>query len=275
MSVPETITFASKPVRVGQVTLRTSEEETRMAFMPPGPDGEPVTVLTQSRSRSVRREEIVAVRGPVAERMRVTFIEDVSTVETNGEPERTVSPLAGSTFEVERKSERAAVLVFDANGAPARFGVAAQVAGQYRHFGRMPPATSEVPVGPQKIGQSSSELGETLIASISRGATITSVEVPAATLIDIRPGPEGTLLGIYRVDVRVTGASNGSKVTMNLMGTLILRNVDGALLEIRLQGPVHSAPEPGEGGAVDAGQPGVPPGAGEFKLTQTMVYTPA
>ncbi len=269
MSVPTVISFVSLPVQVGQVTLRTSEEETRMAFLPPGPDGQPVTVLTTSRTRQVRREEVVAVRDSAAERLRVTFIEDVTTVETNGQSERTVGPLAGHTFEVERKSAGASVAVFEANGAPARFGVAAQVAGQYRQFGRAPAAVSEVPVGPQRVGQGSPELAQALVAGISRGATITVVDVPAATLIDIRPGTEGALHGIYRVEAKVTGASGGSKVTMTLTGTLVLRDVDGALLEVRVQGPVSSEPEPGFDGSVD---PKTPPGAGEFKLTQNMVY---
>ena len=267
-TVPEQITFASPSVQVGQVTLSTSEEETRMAFMPPGPDGQPVTVLTTSRARHVRREEVVAVRETVPERMRVTFIEDTSTVETNGEEERTALPLAGHTFEVERKSPGAAVAVFEANGAPARFGVAAQVAAQYRHFGRAAAAQSEVPVGPQKIGQSSPELADALVAGISRGAAISAVDVASATLIDIRPAAEGALHGIYRVEMKVTGASGGSKVTMNLAGTLILRNVDGAMIDLRLQGPVSSSPEAGP-------DPNTPSGAGELKLTQTMVYAKA
>ena len=121
--VPEQITFANIPVHVGQVTLRTSEEETRMAFMVPGPDGQPASVMTLTRTRHVRREEVVAVRESVAERLRVTFIEEVSTVDTDGQVDRTVGPLAGNTFEVERKNGQAAVAVFDASGAPARFGV--------------------------------------------------------------------------------------------------------------------------------------------------------
>jgi hypothetical protein len=268
MTVPEQITFANTPVQVGQVTLTTSEEETRMAFMPPGPDGQPVTVLTTSRARHVRREEVVVVRETVAERTRVTFIEDVATVETNGEEERTALPLAGHTFEGERKSPGASVAVFEPNGAPARFGVAAQVAAQYRHFGRAPAAQSEVPVGPQKIGQSSPELADALVAGVSRGTTINAVDVASATLIDILPAAEGALHGLYRIEMKVTGSSGGSKVTMNLAGTLILRNVDGAMLEIRLQGPITSAPEAGP-------DPNVPSGAGEFKLTQTMVYAKA
>jgi hypothetical protein len=272
MSVPDQITFKSAPVQVGQVTLRTSEEETRMAFLPLGPDGQPVTVLTTSRARHVRREEVTAVRGRVAERLRVTFIEDVTTVDTNGQVERAEGPLAGNTFEVERKSEGAAVGVFDANGAPARFGVAAQVAGQYRDFGRAPAAVSELPVGPQKIGQSSPELGEALVTGISRGASISAVEVPAATLTEIRPGPDGALHGLYRVDVKVAGGSGSAKVTMSLMGTLLLRDVDGATLAIRLQGPVSASPEADSDGAP---APDIPAGAGEFKLTQTMVYARA
>ena len=45
--------------------------------------------------------------------------------------------------------------------------------------------------------------------------------------------------------------------------------------EMRLQGAVSSSPEAGEGGAVDAVNASVPPGAGEFKMTQTMVYARA
>lgn len=272
--VPDQIAFVNVPVKVGQVTLHTAEEETRMAFMPPGPDGQPVSVLTQSKSRHVRREEVVAVRDTTIERLRVTFIEDVSSVDTNGETDRTVGPLAGHTYEVERKSDNASLGVFEASGAPARFGVAAQVAGQYRQFGRSRPPTPELPVGPQKIGQSSRELAEAMISGIMRAATITSVETATATLIDIRQGPEadGALHGIYRVEMKVTGSSGGSKITMNLAGTLVLRNVDGAMLEVQLQGPVTSTPEPGPDGVVDVE---VPSGAGEFKLTQTMVYADA
>jgi hypothetical protein len=231
-----------------------------------------VTVVTSSRTRQVRREEVMAVRDATVERLRVTFIEDVTTVETNGQSERTVAPLAGQTFEVERKSAGSAVGVFEASGAPARFGVAAQVAGQYKSFGRPPAAVSEVPVGPQKVGQGSPELGQALVAGISRGVTIAAVDVPAATLIDIRPGAEGAWHGLYRVALKVTGSASGSKVVMTLQGTLILRDVDGALLEVRLQGPVSSSPEVGFEGDVD---PKTPAGAGDFKLTQTMVYARA
>jgi hypothetical protein len=268
MHVPETITFSPRPTRVGQVTLRTSEEETRLAFLPAGPGGEPVTVLTSSKTRQVRREQVVHLRGAVPERLRVTFVEDVTTVETNGERERTVAPLSGHTYEVERKTEGAALGVFEANGAPARFGVAAQVSGQYRSFGRTPPAQSELPLGPQRVGQSAPELADTLLESIGQGATITAVEVPSTTLIEIIEGPEGALHGLYRVDVKVTGASGGSKVQMTLTGTLVVRDVDGAMLEMRLQGAVTSSPD----GAADSA---VPAGAGDFKLTQTLVYASA
>jgi hypothetical protein len=270
MLVPEQITFASAPVQIGQVTLRTSEEETRMVFMPPGADGQPVTVLTTSRARQVRREEVLAVRDGVAERLRVTFIEDVTSVETNGQTEQGMGALAGHTFEVERKSPHVAVAVFEASGAPARFGIGAQVSGQYRHFGRSPPNASELPVGPQRIGQTSRELGEAVVAGISRGAAVSSVDVPAVTLIDIQKGAEGALHGLYRVEAKVVGSSGGSKVTMTLSGTLVLRDTDGAMLEMRLQGPIGSSPEAPEGGPDP-----VPAGAGEFKLTQTTVYAQA
>ncbi len=272
MTVPEQISFVTTPVRVGQVTLRTADEETRMAFRSMDADNQPVNVLTQSRARYVRREEVVAVRDNTAERLRVTFIEDVNTVDTNGDVERIVGPLAGHTFEVERKSDQAAIGVFEASGAPARFGVAAQVAGQYRQFGRSGSGKPEVPVGPQKVGQSSRELVEALVAGVSRGATITAVESAGATLTEITAGPNDALHGLYSVEIKVTGASGGSKVTMNLSGTLILRNFDGAILEVRLGGSVASTPDAGPDGQVDLK---VPAGAGEFKLTQTMVYAQA
>jgi len=272
MTVLEQISFVTTPVRVGQVTLRTADEETRMAFRSMDADDQPVDVLTQSRARHVRREEIVAVRENTAERLRVTFIEDVNSVETNGDTERTVGPLAGRTFEVERKSDQAVIAVFEANGAPARFGVAAQVAGQYRQFGRTRPQRPEVPVGPQKVGQTSRELAEALIAGVARGATITSVESAVATLVEITSGPDDALHGLYSIEIKVTGASGGSKVTMNLAGTLILRNFDGAMLEVRLKGSVASTPDAGPDGQVDVKMPS---GAGEFKLTQTMVYAQA
>jgi hypothetical protein len=56
---------------------------------------------------------------------------------------------------------------------------------------------------------------------------------------------------------------------MNVPGSLVRRDVAGALLEIRLQGPVSSASD------ADAADPSVPAGAGEFKLTETMVYAKA
>ena len=272
MSAPEQITFIASRVQVGQVTLRTSEEETKMVFAPPGPDGQPAPVLTGSRVRHVRREEVVAVREGVVERLRVTFIEEVSTVDTGDQSERTVGPLSGSTFEVERKSENVAVAVFDASGAPARFGVAAQVSGQYRHFGRMPATEVELPVGPQRVGQSSPEFAEGLVAGVSRGAAISAVDVAKATLTEIVVGPEGANHGKYRVDLKVSAAANGSKITMALHGTVVLRDVDGAVLEVILQGSVTSVPEPAADGSVD---PQIPSGAGEFKLTQTMVYAQA
>jgi hypothetical protein len=266
--VPETIRFVNAPIKVGQVTLTTSEEETKMAFASPGPDGEPESVLTQTRARHVRREEIVAVREGIPERQRVTFIEDVTTTDTNGVGERTVGPLAGLTFEVERKTPGGSLGVFDPGGAPARFGIAAQVSGQYRHFGHSRPETAELPVGPQRVGQSSRELAQALIAGVARGATITGVESAEALLADILEGPEGTLLGRYQIALKVNGSSGGSKVTMSLSGTLLVRDADGAILELKLQGPVTSEPD-APGGATELG---VPSGMGEFKLSQTVVY---
>lgn len=269
---PETITFVNMPIRIGQVTLTTSEEETRMAFMTPGQDGQPVTVLTTTKSRHVRREEVVAIRENVAERLRVTFIEDVSTVDTGGQVERAVGPLAGNTFEVERRGENASIGVFEVSGAPARFGIAAQVSGHYRQLGRKRPRANELPVGPQKVGQPSRELAEAMLASASRGATITSVDFATATLLEIHAAQDGTLHGLYGVEIKIVGSSGGSKVTMSLSGTMLLRDADGATLEVKLSGPVNSEPELGPDGQPE---PTVPPGAGEFKLTQSMVYSEA
>ena len=184
-----------------------------------------------------------------------------------------MGPFVGTTFEVERQSDRASVAVFEADGAPARFGVAAQIAGLYRHFGRTSdPAASKLPAGSQKIGQSSPDAAELLVTEISRGVSITHVEVRASTLSEIRPAANGALHGLYDVEVEVIGASEGSLVTMNLKGTLLLRDVDGALLEVRLQGPIKSGPEPDDDGAVD---PETPVGTGELKMTVTMVYAQA
>jgi hypothetical protein len=47
-----------------------------------------------------------------------------------------------------------------------------------------------------------------------------------------------------------------------------VRDVDGAILELLLQGPVTSEPDT----AGDATELGVPSGMGEFKLSQTVVY---
>ena len=269
MSEPQEITFQSGLPQIGQITLFTSEEETRLLFTGKHKsDGAPVRAVSTSRSRRVRREEILAVGGIVAERLRVAFIEDVTTNESNGKKERAVGPFAGKTFEIERKADRAALVVYDAGGAPARFGVAAQIAGLYRDFGRADAAV-KLPVGPQRIGQSSPELAQTIIANVSRGATISQVQVPGVTLVDIVPGPEPSLHGLYQLDVKIAGASGGSKISMTLRGTLTLRDVDGAALEMKLQGSVRSEPEVGFDGAVD---PRAPPGAGEFKLTQSTVY---
>ncbi len=270
MSEPQEITFQSGPPQIGQITLFTSEEETRLVFVGTRTsDGEPVQNLSTSRTRRVRREEILAVRGPVGERLRVTFIEDVSTSDAGGKKDRSVGPLSGKTFEIERKTDRGAITVYDAGGTPSRFGVAAQVAGLYRDFGRADAPTIKLPVGPQQIGTAAPELAESMAEGVARGASLTKVEVPEATLTEIRPGPAGAHHGLYRLALKITGESSGSVVSLDLKGTVLVRDVDGALLEVRAQGPLLSTPDPA------APPANIPAGAGEFKMVQTMVYARA
>jgi hypothetical protein len=126
MAEPEEITFQTAMPQVGQVTLFTSEEETSLLFTGrKKSDGAPVRSTSLSRSRRVRREEVLRVRVPVAQRLRVVFIEDVSTSETDGKKERTVGPFVGKSFEIERPTEQGALTVYDdaAGGSPASYGV--------------------------------------------------------------------------------------------------------------------------------------------------------
>jgi hypothetical protein len=270
MPVPEEITFQSGPPQIGLITLFTTEEETQLVFAGTRvSDGAPVRNLSRNRSRRVRREEILGVRGTVGARLRVAFIEDVTTSEAGGKKERSVGPLTGSTFEIAREADRGAITVFDASGAQARFGVAAQVAGLYRDFGRADAPTLKLPTGPQRIGTSAPEIAESMAARITSGAAISKVLVPDATLEEIRPGPNGALHGLYRLALKVTGEASGSVITLDLKGTILVRDVDGAALEVRMDGPLHTVPDP------DAPPANVPAGAGEFKMVQTMVYARA
>lgn len=269
MSEPEEITFHNGPPHLGLITLFTSEEETKLLFTGRMPDGERVAVTSTSRSRRVRREEVLAVRGNVAERIRVAFIEDVTTGQMGDKKERSVGPFAGKTFEVERKADRAGVMVFDAGGGAARFGIAAQIAGLYKDFGREDKPPIKLPAGPQHVGQEAPEIAESMAAGVGGGAAITEVKVLEAVLAEIRPGPSGALHGLYRVALKVSGESDGSLVTLDLTGNILLRDVDGAPLEVRLSGPLHSTPDP----AIPAGK--IPGAAGEFKMVQTMVYAKA
>jgi hypothetical protein len=267
MPEPEEITFQTGLAQVGQITLFTSEEETSLLFTGrKQSDRSPVRSSSLTRSRRVRREEILGVRGTVAQRLRVVFIEDVSTSETDGKKERAVGPFAGGTFEIEREDESKALTVYDAAGAPATYGVSAQIAGLYRGFGRADGNDLKLPQGPQRVGQEAPEIAESMAAGVTRGTAISQVESPEATLTEIRSGPAGALHGLYRVAMKVTGESGGSVVTLDLKGTILLRDVDGAPLEVRLQGPLLTAPDPA------AGPSPIPSGKGEFKLVHTMVY---
>jgi hypothetical protein len=105
-----------------------------------------------------------------------------------------------------------------------------------------------------------------MAAGVTRGTSISKVESPEATLTEIRPGPAGALHGLYRVALKVTGESGGSVITLDLKGTILLRDVDGVPLEVRLQGPLVTGPDPA------AGPTPIPSGTGEFKLVHTMVY---
>jgi hypothetical protein len=273
MAELDQITFQYGPAQLGQVTLFTAEEEAKLVFVGTNAsNGQRVSMTSTNRTRRVRREEVVDVRGLVAQRVRVSFIEDVNTSESNGKRERVVGPFAGNTFEIERKSDRAGLSVFDAAGAPARFGVAAQVAGLYRDFGREDTPAIKLPSGPQRVGQSAPEIAESMAAGVARGAAITKVEDPEATLAEIRQGPNGVHHGLYRVALKVTGESEGSLVTLDLKGTILLRDVDGAPLEIRLSGPLQTIPDPNN---PDTASSNVPAGAGEFKMVHTMVYAKA
>jgi hypothetical protein len=268
MSDPQEITFQSGQPHVGQVTLFTDEEETRLVFAGRRKsDGSPVRTASLSRSRRVRREEILGVRGLVAQRLRVAFIEDVSTSETDGRKERVVGPFAGGTFEIEREDDSAALIVYDGSGAPATYGASAQIAGLYRGFGRAGEVDIKLPHGPQRVGQEAPEIAESMAAGVTRGTAISKVESPEATLAEIRPGPAGALHGLYRVALKVTGESGGSLITLDLKGTILLRDVDGAPLEVRLQGPLATGPDPNAASNVP-----IPSGSGELKLVHTMVY---
>jgi hypothetical protein len=269
MPEPEEITFLSGPPPIGQIKLLTSEEETKLVFTGARTsDGATITNLSRNRTRKVRREEILAVRGVVGQRMRVAFIEDVTTSDAGGRKERHIGALAGMTFEIERKSDQAALVVYDVGGTTSLYGVAAQVAGLYRDFGR-PDTLLKLPSGPQQVGKSAPELAESMAAAIQRSASITKVEGPEATLREIRRGPAGALQGLYDVAFKLTGESDGSEVTMNLKGTILLRDVDGAPLEVRISGPLLSTPDP------MAPTANIPAGAGEFTMVQTMVYARA
>jgi hypothetical protein len=266
MDQPREISFRAGVPAVGQTTLCTSEEETRLQFTGTRvSDGARVCVVSMTRSRRVRREEILDVHGNVARRLRVAFLEEVTETDNNGAKAESAGPLAGGTFEIERRDGGADLEVREAGGVPARREIAERVAGLYGDFGRED-APIRLPGGPQCVGQSAPEIAESLAAGVARGAAISRVEITDATLAEILPGPAGALHGVYRVGMKVQGESGGSLVAMELSGTILLRDVDGAPLEVRLQGPLRSTPSPEAGG-------NIPGGEGEFRMSQTLVTT--
>ena len=260
-SVPRTITFHPMPPQPGRIVTRVVSQQTDMILSPATPSGDSMTYAQSVRNRYVRREETLEVVDGVSLKQRVTYVDDRSEIEKNGNVERAAGPLMGKTYVIERRTDgRHELRVFEASGVPARLDEESYVTIDYLNFGATGSSDEDLPKGPQSVGNPAPALLHTLVDSLSGRQK--TVEDASIALAEIQRSGD-LLVGVYRFSLRVTIPSPDAIVTMYLDGRLAVRDVDGEPAELSMQGPIKLAPLAG---------PSVAPGGGTFRLEEKRTY---
>src|SRR5436305_1466824 len=97
------VTLGDEVRHVGEVRVHKSEQAAAVKMLVASEPGQPPKiVLVESLDREVRRDEVLAVEGNDARKLRVIYLEKSKVSSTNGKAQMVAYPVVGKVFIVER-----------------------------------------------------------------------------------------------------------------------------------------------------------------------------
>ena len=235
------VTLGDEVRHVGEIRVHKTEQAAALKMLvADAAEKPPKMVLVESLDREVRRDEVLAVEGPDAKKLRVTYLEKSKASSTNGKAQMMVYPVVGKVFLVERLVGRTVVTHED--GTPLGLGEEEIVADDYKSDGPTPEKLEAELRKPMRIG----DRIEALAALLRRGLPANVAEAKVdVVLTGVRDNPLGQV-AVFSVAIDAVGLDGDAKIAMSLKGELLVRVSDGASIGSDLGGDLAMARPPAE-----------------------------
>ena len=186
----------------------------------------------ETSERETKSEELLAVNGDAATKLKVVFAEKTERVQEGQKPEtKRASPVAGKTYVVEAKEGK--ISVTDENGKSVSPVEAAILQKSYKYLGKPDPLSTLMPSHPIRVGDKVDELADALRQSIGKSAGDMAVGRVAVTLTDVHDDE-----GIFAVSMELSKAEGPMKFVIEQKGIMRVRRADSLLASVSLAGPV-------------------------------------
>ena len=241
MVAGDQVTLGDEVRHVGEVRVHKSEQAAAVKMLVASEPGQPPKpVLFESLEREVRRDEVLAVEGNDAKKLRVMYLEKSKLTSTNGKGQMLTYPVVGKVFIVERLVGR--TMITHEDGTPLGLGEEEIVADDYKSGGPTPEQINAELRKPMHIGDRIDALAALLKRSLPPNIEQAKVDV---VLTGVRDNPLGQV-AVFSVAIDALGLDGDIKIAMSLKGELLVRVSDGADIGSDMGGDLAMARPPGE-----------------------------
>ena len=234
------VTMGDEVRHVGEVRVHKSEEAAAVKMVVSEPGQPKKMVVVESLERESRRDEVLAVEGREAKKLRVIYLEKSKATSTNGQPKLVVYPVVGKVFVVDRLVGRTVITHED--GTPLGLGEEEIVASDYKPKSPVSEQLDAELRKPMRIGEKVEALATLMRRGMPANVEEAKVEV---VLTGVRDNPLGQV-AVFSVAIDAIGPDGDIKVGMSLKGELLVRVSDGADVGSDIGGDLMMMREPSD-----------------------------
>ncbi|MBI5481576.1 MAG: hypothetical protein HY906_22155 [Deltaproteobacteria bacterium] len=202
--------------------------------------GKPQKATMEKSESETRQEEVLAVKGEAATKVKVTFVEKTVTVKEEGKERKRPSPVAGKTYVVEAKDGKLVVLLDGDRPAPPM--QAKVVKEAYETLGKVDPLYAGVPGRPLKPGDKVEELAKAMKEIMLTRAKEMEVSSVNVVFKGVKDGE-----GVFEVEVALAAVEKPMRFDMKLKGEARVSLTTGQPISTNLKGPMSVGSTEGEG----------------------------
>ncbi|WP_338870921.1 hypothetical protein [Myxococcus stipitatus] len=236
-----TIRFTRKAPVVGESAEHRSRMEMSLDFRVVIPDSEPTPVVMTSQNLDSMLLTVLATKGGVETRMRITYGDVVEMGSVGGGKQtREVSPVSQKAYEAEVK--KGTIRVTQAQGKPVSSEEKAQVLKDLVGLGEEDAFVAAFPSTPLQVGDSLEAVAKVFEEQLQDSATDeVTYQDTRIHLAEIRQDPRGPMgvLAVSTLLLAPIGEEDAPlSIEMRVLGTLNILADGTVLTDVSMGGPV-------------------------------------